>query len=101
MTTDQGDQPPSVTELDALSTQELREKAFALAEHKRDVGFFWGIVTHLRASESIGSDDGSAGGLGESITGAIELVTELLGRHDGSIEPLLRARYIDYLQTAD
>jgi hypothetical protein len=99
MTTDQGDQGLSIEELDALSTHELREKAFAAAEHSRDVGFFWGLVKHLSSSESIASDDGSAGGLGESITGAVELVTELLGRHDGSMEPLLRARYISYLHT--
>jgi hypothetical protein len=84
-------------ELDALPTDELREKAFAKAEHGRDVGFFWDLVKHLPGSEEVGADDGSAGGLGESIGGAIDLVRDLLGRHDGSAEPLLRARYIDYL----
>jgi hypothetical protein len=84
-------------DLDALATQELRERAFAKAERAHDIGFFWDLVTHLGASDSLAADDGSAGGLGESISGAIELVGELLGRHDGSMEPLLRARYIDYL----
>ncbi|HVT21008.1 MAG TPA: hypothetical protein VHE57_06440 [Mycobacteriales bacterium] len=86
--------------LDALPTAELRERAFDKAEHAHDVGFFWDLIKHLRASESIGSDDGSAGGLGEGISGAIELVRDLLGRHDESMEPLLRARYIDYLSKA-
>jgi hypothetical protein len=99
MSTDSPDQPQSVADLDALSTSELRERAFAAAEHHHDVGFFWDLVKHLRGSESIGADDGSAGGLGESISGAVDLVSELLGRHDGSLEPLLRARYIDYLRT--
>ena len=89
---------PTFDELDALSTEQLREKAFAKAEHARDIGFFWDVVKHLPGSDDIGSDDGSAGGLGETIGGAIELVGELLGRHDGSAEPLLRARYISYLQ---
>ncbi|HEX3705467.1 MAG TPA: hypothetical protein VHV76_02445 [Mycobacteriales bacterium] len=84
--------------LDALATSELRERAFAKAEHARDVGFFWDLIKHLRASEEIGSDDGSAGGLGEGIGGAIGLVRDLLGRHESSAEPMLRARYIDYLQ---
>jgi hypothetical protein len=101
MPTDSPDQPQSVAELDALSTSELRERAFAHAEHHHDAGFFWDLVKHLRSSESLGADDGSAGGLGESISGAVDLVTELLGRHDGSLEPLLRARYIDYLRTGD
>jgi hypothetical protein len=83
--------------LNALGTDELRERAFAKAEHGHDIGFFWDLVKHLRASEAIGSDDGSAGGLGEGIGGAIDLVRDLLGRHDGDLEPLLRARYIDYL----
>jgi hypothetical protein len=85
-------------DLDALSTHDLRERAFAKAEHARDIGFFWDLVKHLGGSDSLGADDGSSGGLGESISGAIELVGELLGRHDGSMEPLLRARYIDYLR---
>ena len=83
--------------LDALDTQELREKAFAKAEHAHDIGFFWDLVKHLGASEELGSDDGSAGGLGEGISGAISMVRELLGRPEGPGEPLLRARYIDYL----
>ena len=88
-------------DLDALSTHDLRERAFAKAEHDRDIGFFWDIVKHLGASDSLGADDGSAGGLGESISGAIELVRELTGSHEGSMEPMLRARYIDYLRKGD
>jgi hypothetical protein len=91
-------QPLSFAELDALSTHDLREKAFAAAEHRRDVGFFWDLAKHLKGTADLGGDDGSAGGLGQSITGVVELVNELLGNHDGSLEPLLRARYIDYLQ---
>jgi hypothetical protein len=89
----------STADLDALSTQELRERAFAKAEHSRDIGFFWDLVKHLGASGSLAADDGSAGGLGESISGAIELVGELLGRHEEGLEPMLRARYIDYLRS--
>lgn len=101
MSADNGEGAHSVAELEQLSTHDLRERAFARAERDRDVGFFWDLVKHLRSSESLGADDGSAGGLGESISGVIELVTELLGKHDGSLEPLLRARYIDYLHTGD
>jgi hypothetical protein len=97
MSTDQGDQPKTAAELDALPTKELRERAFSAAEHRHDIGFFWDLVKHLRGSEDFGSDDGSAGGLGGSITGVVEMVNELLGHHDGSLEPMLRARYIDYL----
>jgi hypothetical protein len=84
--------------LDALPTSELREKAISKAEHAHDVGFFWDLVKHLGASEAIGSDDGSAGGLGEGISGAIDLVRDLLGRRqDSDSEPMLHAYYLDYL----
>jgi hypothetical protein len=89
---------PTFDELDALTTEQLREQAFSKAERARDLRFFWDLVKHLPGSDDLGSDDGSAGGLGESISGAIEVVGELLGRHDGSVDPMLRARYIDYLQ---
>jgi hypothetical protein len=89
---------PSAAELDAMTTGELRERAFAAAEHHHDVRFFWDLIKHLHASEDFGADDGSAGGLGESVNGLVELVQGLLGKDDGgSMEPLLRARYIDYL----
>ena len=87
--------------LDSLSTSELRERAFGKAEHAHDLGFFWDLIKHLRGSEEIGSDDGSAGGLGEGISGAVGLLRDLLGRHESSAEPMLRARYIDYLQQDD
>jgi hypothetical protein len=93
------EEPLSIEELDGLSTQELRERAFAAAEHRHDIGFFWDLTKHLRSAEEFGSDDGSAGGLGESISGVVGMVSELLGRHDDSADPLLRARYIDYLHT--
>jgi hypothetical protein len=98
MTTDEAAQPPTFAELDALSTHDLRERAFAVAERRHDLGFFWDLTKHLRATEDIASDDGSAGGLGESVTGAVELVSELLGHHDDSLDPMIRAHFIDYLQ---
>ena len=93
---------PSVEELDALSTEELRHRAFSLAESKRDVGFFWDLVKHLRASRDIAGEDASAGHITGSISEAIEAVRELLtGDNLGEDEPLLRARFIDYLRTGD
>ena len=93
------DATPSFAELDALTSDQLREQAFDMAQHRHDLGFFWDLIKHLHASSEFVSDDGSAGGLGESIGGLIDLANELLGRHDGELEPLLRARYISYLQS--
>jgi hypothetical protein len=101
MSTDAGSDESTVEDLDTLTTDELRSRAFKRAERHGDVGFFWDLVKHLRGAEDLGSDDGSAGGFFEGVTGAIEVVQELLGQQDGSLEPLLRARYIDYLNTGD
>lgn len=92
---------PSVADLDALSTDELRHRAFALAEGKRDVGFFWDLVKHLRASKDIAAEDASAGHITGSISEAVDAVRELLSGEPGADEPLLRARFIDYIRTGD
>ena len=86
-----------MSDLDALSTDELRHLAFERAKDRHDVGFFWDLVKHLRASQSIAAEDGSSGGLTGSITEAVELVRELMGKGLRDEEPLLRARFLDYL----
>ncbi len=71
----------SFAELDALPTEELRERAFAKAREHRDLRFFWSIVKHL-----------------PEIDEAVALWRELTGHGYGEQEPLLRAAFIDYLQ---
>jgi hypothetical protein len=92
---------PTVDELDALPTDELRHRAFTLAESKRDVGFFWDLVKHLRASRDVATEDGSAGHITGSITEAIDAVRELMSGDLEGDEPLVRARFIDYIRTGD
>ena len=92
---------PSVEDLDALSTEELHHRAFAVAERKRDVGFFWDVVKHLRESQEIAAEDASAGHITGSITEAIDAVRELTTGGFGAHEPLMRARFIHYLRTGD
>ena len=85
-------------ELDLLSTDELRRRAFSKAEDAKDVGFFWDVVKHMRASQAIAAEDGSSGAITGSITELIHLVRELSGKQPlGDDEPLLRARFLDYL----
>ncbi len=86
-------------DLDDLSTDELRSRAFAKAEQAHDVGFFWDLVKHMRAAQAIAGEDGSSGAITGSITEAVHLVRELLGKQPlGDDEPLLRARFLDYLR---
>lgn len=87
-----------MTDLDALPTEELRQLAFDRAKDAHDVGFFWDLVKHLRASQSLAAEDGSSGALTGSVSEAFELVRELMGKGLGDDEPLLRARFLDYLR---
>ena len=83
---------------DDLTTDELRQLAFDKAKAAHDVGFFWDVVKHLRASHSFSQEDGSGGGLTGSISDAVEIVRELMGKDLGDDEPLLRAKFENYLQ---
>ena len=88
----------SVAELDALPTEELRQRAFAKARRHADVGFFWSLVRHLPHADDAESLDGSLGAVGATIDDAVALWRELTGHGYGESEPLLRAAFIDYLQ---
>ena len=84
-------------ELDALSTEELRERAFALAREHRDVGFFWSVLRHLPNADEAAALDGAPNSIGPTIDEASALWRELTGHGYGESEPLLRAAFIDYL----
>lgn len=88
----------SVEELDQLSTEELRHRAFERAESKHDVEFFWDLVRHLPSSDDIAAEDASTGGITGGIGQVVELVAELMGRGLGDAEPLVRARFIAYIR---
>ena len=94
-------QVPTIEELDALPTEELRRRAFERAEQRRDIGFFWDLVRHLPPSEEIASEDGSAGNITGSLTEVVEIAREMTGRDLGDIEPLVRARFISYIRGDD
>jgi hypothetical protein len=86
-----------LTELDALSTDELRKRAFARAVERHDVGFFWSLLRHLPHADDTEELDASLGAVGASVDDAIALWREFTGRGYGDAEPLLRAAFIDYL----
>ena len=43
----------TIEDLDALSTKELHDRAFKLAEKKLDVGFFWKVFRAIPQAEAI------------------------------------------------
>ncbi|MEH0982743.1 hypothetical protein [Micromonospora sp. CPCC 205556] len=87
----------SFDELDALSTEELREQAFSLARERRDVGFFWSVLRHLPNADEAEVLDGAPNSVGPLIDEASALWRELTGHGYEESEPLLRAAFIDYL----
>ncbi|HEX6970431.1 MAG TPA: hypothetical protein VF174_16685 [Micromonosporaceae bacterium] len=88
---------PTFAELDALTTEELRERAFALARVRRDVGFFWSVLRHLPDADEAEMLDGAPNTVGPTVDEAVALWRELTGHGYGEAEPLLRAAFIDYL----
>ncbi|RKR89621.1 hypothetical protein BDK92_3976 [Micromonospora pisi] len=87
-------------QLDALSTEELRERAFARARERLDVGFFWSVLRHLPNADEATILDGSPNSVGPTVDEAVALWRQLTGHGyaDPDTEPLLRAAFIDYLQ---
>ena len=85
-------------DLESLSTEQLRVRAFDRAQGARDLGFFWDLAKHLRASRAIAGEDGSSGSITGTLTELVELGRELLGRDLGEDEPLVRARFLEYLR---
>jgi hypothetical protein len=83
-------------QLEALTTEELRTKAFGVAERRVDVGFFWDLLKHLPASSELAGDD-SFTGAPAAISDLVELFRELRGNHLAEAEPMLRAKFVDYL----
>lgn len=86
-----------MTDLDSLSTEDLRQRAFAVAVRHHDIGFFWSILRHLPHADDAESLDASLGAFGASVSDAIALWREFSGHGYGDAEPLLRAAFIDYL----
>lgn len=86
-------------DLDSLSTEELRQRAFALAAKHRDLGFFWSVLKHLpHATDDAENIEADLGAIGGTISDAIGVWREFTGREGyGNSEPLLRAAFTDYL----
>ncbi len=85
-------------DLDQLSTEELRKQAFDKAQSAHDLGFFWDLAKHMRGARAIAGEDGSGGGITGTLTELVDLARELMGKDLGEDEPLLRARFLDYLR---
>ena len=91
------DHPTDLATLDALSTEELRDRAFTRARKHGDIGFFWNLIERLPSARETESNDESLGSVGTSIEEAVGLWRQLTGHEYGEQEPIIRAAFIDYL----
>lgn len=99
---DVGADHPRFAELDALPTEELRQRAFTLAREQHDLKFFWSIFEHLPHADDAAERDDGLSSIGPTVDHAVALWREFTGHVTyGENEPILRAAFIDYLLKQD
>lgn len=82
-------------ELEALSTQELHDRAVKRAERHLDVKFFWSLLQAIPAAETARGDQGEAD---FDIQFSKGLLKDALHSGEGELGELLRPLFIDYLR---
>jgi hypothetical protein len=81
--------------LDALSAQELHDRAVSRAKHHLDVRFYWELMKVLPTAEA------AAGEMQEAETDVLRLsahVDDVTEAGRGEVAELLRPFYLDYLR---
>ncbi len=89
----------SETALEDLPFDELRQRAFHVAEHRMDLGFFTDLFSHMPGMAAIEGEGGDLGAVGGTFIETVRAVREMLGdkQLDPTTETLLRARFVSYL----
>lgn len=87
----------TIDEYDQLSTEDLRERAFKVAWHRHDLGFFVDVLRILPAAADSEINDGSFAGFGQELADIVGVWRNFTGHGYGKAEPLVRAKFIDYL----
>jgi hypothetical protein len=85
------------TELEALSSKELHDRAVRLAEHRLDVAFLWRLVKAIPPAEA------ASGNLSEAradigVGDLVPLLHDLDHADEGALADALRPLYLDYLE---
>ena len=81
-------------ELEALSSKELHDQAFARAKRHLDVGFYWGLLKAIPAAEAAIGEEAEAEQDVMTLRGRLN---DLTNSGDGELADALRPLYIDYL----
>lgn len=82
-----------------LPYNELRDKAFAVAEKRHDVSFFYDLFAHTPAMTAMADEGGSLGEISGSIIEMVRAARETFGEESvGDLQPLFVARFATYLR---
>jgi hypothetical protein len=83
------------SELDALPSAELRDRAVHRAERHLDIGFFWRLLKVTPAAEAAKGDAQEAD---NDVQSARALLVDALRTDDGTLLDAMRPIFIEYLQ---
>jgi hypothetical protein len=85
--------------LEDLPYDELRDRAFAVAEGHHDVGFFVDLFNHTPAMHEASSEGGDLGSISGSLVESVRAARQVFSSESvGDLEPLFRARFATYIR---
>lgn len=86
--------------LEDLPFDELRKRAFHLAEKRMDLGFFTDLFAHMPGMVAIEGEGGDLGSTAGTFIETVRAVREMFGDReiDPTTEELLRARFATYIR---
>lgn len=87
--------------LEDLPFDELRKRAFHLAEKHVDIGFFTDLFSHMPGMVAIEGEGGDLGAVGGTFIETVRAVKEMFGDGtdlDPTTQELLRARFATYIR---
>lgn len=86
--------------LEEMPFDELRQRAFHLAEHRLDLGFFTELFGHMPGMVAIEGEQGDLGAIGGTFIETVRAIREMFGSGelDSNTEAMLRARFATYIR---
>lgn len=88
------------TPLEELPFDELRQRAFHLAEKRVDLGFFTDLFSHMPGMVAIEGEGGDLGAIGGTFIETVKAIQQMLSgaELDETTQALLRARFATYIR---
>ncbi len=82
-------------DLEALSSQELHDRAVRRAVHHLDVGFLWKLLREIPEGEAVA---GHADQTAADVTQLSAMIDDAFGHESADVADALRPIYLDYLE---